>query len=69
MTRALQKAFDEAAKLPPEEQDRIGDWLLAELTDERAWEQRFRESPHALGQLADEALDESETTELDPKKL
>jgi hypothetical protein len=69
MTRALQKAFDEAAKLPPEEQDRIGDWLLAELTDEREWERRFREFPDVLGRLAYDARDESETTELDPKKL
>jgi hypothetical protein len=69
MTRDVQNAFDEGAKLPPEEQDRIGDWMLAELTDERAWEQRFRESPDTLRQLADEALDESQTTEPDPKKL
>jgi CHAD domain-containing protein len=72
VTRALEKAFEEAAKLPPEEQDRIGSWLLSQLTDERAWEGRFRESQDALGQLADEATRRDclgETTELDPTKL
>jgi hypothetical protein len=72
MTRVLEMAFQEAAKLSPEEQDEIGSWLLSELADERAWHRRFRESQDALSELADEALGEiarSDTTDLDPTRL
>jgi putative addiction module component (TIGR02574 family) len=33
MTELLHRAFDEAAKLPPAEQDLLGQRLLAELTE------------------------------------
>ena len=72
MTRVLEKAFAEAAKLPPDEQDRIGQWLLSELTDDRAWDRRFADSQGTLTQLADEAVDELarvEATDLDPAKM
>lgn len=61
-----------AAKLPPEEQDRIGQWLLSELADEREWDERFCKSQDLLARLADEALEEvarGEVTDLDPAKL
>ena len=72
MTRVLESAFAEAAKLPPEEQDRIGQWLLSELADEREWDERFCKSQDLLARLADEALEEvarGEVTDLDPAKL
>jgi len=72
MTRALECAFAEAAKLPPDEQDRIGQWLLAELADERAWDDQFSKSQDVLAKLADEALEEiarGDVSVLDPAKL
>jgi hypothetical protein len=72
MTRVLEKAFAEVATLPPDEQDRIGHWLLAELSDERDWDRRFLESQDGLAKLADEALEEitrGEVTDLEPTKL
>ena len=38
MTAALQKAFDEVAKLPEREQDRLAARLLAELAAEDAFD-------------------------------
>src|SRR5215472_13622184 len=37
MTKLLQKAFDEASKLPEVEQDALGRVLLEELASERRW--------------------------------
>lgn len=41
MTTRLQRAFAEAEKLPPEDQDAIAARLLAEVEDERQWQARF----------------------------
>jgi hypothetical protein len=60
------------ASLPAEEQDRIAQWLSAELASERRWTDMFDQSQDFLGQMADEALADLEagrTTELDPEKL
>jgi len=58
MTDLLEKAFREAAKLPAEAQDALASVLLAELESEREWEERFTASEGALGELADDALEE-----------
>jgi hypothetical protein len=68
MTKLLEQAFAQAAKLPPQEQDAIADWLLKELESENRWDQSFAESQDALSKLASEALAErrqGETKELD----
>ena len=41
MTKLLQKAFDEASKLPEGEQDALGRILLDELASERRWDELF----------------------------
>ena len=41
MTESLQRAFEAASRLPPEEQDAIATWLLAELQSERPWAAAF----------------------------
>ena len=72
MTRLLETAFAEAAKLPPDEQDRIGQWLSSELADDREWDEQFSRSQDVLASLADEALEEiarGDVTDLDPAKL
>ncbi len=58
MNRLLQQAFERAAKLPQEEQDKFARFLLAELESERRWTELFSlpESEDVLGRLADAAL-------------
>jgi hypothetical protein len=72
MTKLLQKAFDEASKLPDAEQDTLGRILLDELASERRWDELFAGSHGLLAELADEALAEhraGRTEKLDPDKL
>jgi hypothetical protein len=72
MTKLLKRAFDEASKLPEEEQDALARILLEELASEQRWMELFAGSQDLLGQLADEALAEhraGRTEELDPEKL
>ena len=67
MTELLEKAFQEAAKLPPEEQNRIAAQLLQELADDARWDGAFAKSGPLLEKLAAEALEEhrkGQTTEL-----
>ena len=58
MTKLLEKAFNEASKLPKIEQNALAKWLLKELEAERKWDELFAESESLLDQLADEALEE-----------
>ena len=72
MTKLLQRAFDEASKLPEGEQDTLGCILLEELTSERRWEDLFAGSGDLLAELADEALAEhraGRTEKLDPENV
>ena len=72
MGAVLEKAIAELTKLPEQEQDEMGRWLLEELTSERAWTVRFGSSQDALAKLAGEtreALARGQATELDAKKL
>ena len=72
MTKLLEKAFAEAAKLPDEDQDALAQAMLAELASERRWEELFAASPDVLSELAEEALAEhraARTKPLDPDTL
>lgn len=72
MTTLLDKAFQEAAKLPESEQNALAKWILEELATEKKWDQAFAESQDILEQLADEALAEyhqGKTQPLDINKL
>lgn len=72
MSRLLEKAMAEAAKLPEQEQEAVGAWILAELESERRWDGLFAKSQDILARLAEEARREYDTglTEpLDPDKL
>lgn len=55
MTKLLQKAFEEAAKLPDEAQDQLAAQLLQDLADEAHWDEAFAASSDALERLAAEA--------------
>ena len=72
MTEMLDVVVAKLAALPPQEQDRIAQWLLQELPDEELWDKSFSCSQDALAQLAAEARRDraaGRTTELDPDKL
>jgi len=72
MTALLERAFQEASKLPPEEQDVLANRLLAEIADEQCWDTLFAKSQDQLERMANEAMREYETdlTEpLDPDRL
>lgn len=71
MTDMLDAAVTKLAALPPEEQDRIAQWLLQEIPDEELWDQRFAETQDDLRKLAIETRKErsaGKTTELDLDK-
>ena len=72
MTKLLEEAFAEAAKLPEQDQDALAAVLLEELASERRWDQAFADSADLLAQLADQALAEhraGKTQVLDPERL
>ncbi len=72
MTKLLEKAFEEASKLPAKDQDSLARALLEELASERRWDELFDSSPDLLEELSKEALEEhraGRTKVLDPDKL
>jgi len=62
MTKLLEKAFEEASKLPELEQNALARWLIDEIIaekkweTEKKWEKLFADSEDVLDKLADEAL-------------
>ena len=72
MTKLLEKAFEQASKLPEVEQNVLARWLLEELESDRRWEKLFAGSEDVLAKLADEAAQadqQGKTAPLDPEKL
>lgn len=59
MTALLEKAFSETKRLPEAEQNRVAEWLLLELEDEKRWDEQFANSMDILEQLVAEAQLES----------
>ena len=55
MIGLLEKAFSEAAKLPPEEQEWLARFILEELDSERRWDELFARSEDVLDRLARDA--------------
>jgi hypothetical protein len=72
MTKLLERAFAEAAQLPEDEQDALGQAVLDELASEHRWDELFATSPELLSDLAAEALKEhraGRSRPLDPDEL
>jgi hypothetical protein len=72
MGKLLEMAMAEASKLPEQEQEAVGGWILAELESERRWDELFAKSQDLLARLAEEARQEHRaglTEPLDPDKL
>lgn len=61
MTTLLKKAFDAASSLPPEQQDVIAKLVLAEIEDEKRWDEAFAASQDKLAGMAAEAIAEHKT--------
>ncbi|MBK6980685.1 MAG: hypothetical protein IPH30_03530 [Betaproteobacteria bacterium] len=58
MTKLLDKALSEVAKLPASEQDAVAALVLEELASEKRWSLSFAKSQDLLAKLAEEALAE-----------
>jgi molybdenum cofactor biosynthesis enzyme MoaA len=58
MTKLLEKALEEIAKLPASEQDAVATILLEELASEQRWAELFAKSQDKLARLAEEAVAE-----------
>ncbi len=58
MTKLLEKAFEEASKLPAKDPDSLARALLEELSSERRWDELFASSPDLLEELSKKALEE-----------
>lgn len=72
MTKLLNKAFEEASRLPEMDQNALAKWVLEELQSERAWARAFAGSEDVLDKLADEAIAEKrkgKTLPLDVDRL
>lgn len=66
MTELLEKAFNEASKLPEEDQDALAEMLLDDLAAEERWAEALANSQDELAALADEALAEFRRGETKP---
>ena len=66
MTKALERAFEAASRLPRREQEELAAAILDEIEAERHWEASLASSQDALKRLADEALAEHRAGESEP---
>lgn len=72
MTPLLEKAIAALSQLPESQQEDMARWILDELASDTAWEQSFAHSLPQLEQLAQKALDDyasGQVQELDPDQL
>jgi hypothetical protein len=58
MTKLLEKALEEVAKLPASEQDAMAAIVLEELASEQRWAESFAKSQDKLAKLAEQAIAE-----------
>ncbi len=72
MTELLEQAIAKLKGQSIDCQDTIASLILAELDEDRRWDQSFARSPDLLAKLAAEAMDEyhsGRTQELNPETL
>ncbi len=58
MTQLLQQAIAELQKLPAPDQDAIATMILAEITDEKNWDEAFANSQDQLSAMADKVRED-----------
>ncbi len=63
MSQLLDQAVAEARKLSDAEQDTIGALILAEIQDDRRWEESFARSPGKLAALVARAEEQVQAGE------
>jgi hypothetical protein len=68
MTKALERAFREASKLPETEQDALAEAIRNEVLGDDEWDQSFSTSTETLEGLADEAIVEHRAGRTQPLK-
>jgi hypothetical protein len=59
MTQLLQRAIEEAQKLPDSSQDAIAALILEQIADDRAWDESFARSQDQLAQLAQKVREDA----------
>lgn len=72
MTERLEQAIAQLKTLSTDQQDAIATLILAELEEEKRWNDSFTRSPNLLAKLAAEAMAEhrsGKTQELDLETL
>ena len=69
MSKILDKAIEEARKLPPEGQDALGAIILEEISDEAKWAMAFVEKRHILEAIVAQADAEIDRGEVSPLKF
>jgi polyhydroxyalkanoate synthesis regulator phasin len=56
MTNLLKQAIEKSSKLSDEEQNKIAQMILDEISDEEKWNSRFSNTQEGLSLLADKAI-------------
>jgi hypothetical protein len=72
MIDSWKRVFDEIQKMPIEEQERYAQWILAEIEDDRKWDQKFAETRDEIEILGQQAMEQHRaglTEDLDPDNL
>jgi HEPN domain-containing protein len=67
----LERAIQEARKLPEEDQELIAWVMLEEIEDQRRWDEAFSQPSEVIERMAEEALEDhraGRTEPLDPDK-
>ena len=66
MTKLLEKAFEAATQLPPEQQDAVAAIILDEISSEQRWNEAFAKSQDVLSALAKNAIEAHATGKSTP---
>ena len=72
MSKLLDEAYAIAKKLPEEDQEAIGAVLLAEIEDNRRWDELLAQPSEVIERMVDRALEHHRlglTVPLDPESL
>ena len=71
MNQLLQEAFERAATLPDEDQDRLARVLLEEIESDRRWDELFAspESQAFFEKIADEVREDIRAGRTEPLRL
>jgi len=72
MSKLLDEAYAIAKKLPEDEQEAIGAVLLAEIEDNRRWDELLAQPSEVIERMVDRALENhrlGRTLPLDPESL